>query len=330
MAATSVPATAVTVRAADEGNIGIRLLEAPVDRREDPRARAYIIDHVSPGTTINRSIEVSNSTGEPQTVAVYLGPAGIRDGAFVGADAGARSELTEWSSVPERRVILSAGQVRGMDVTIAVPSDASEGEHYGVIWAAVASQGDGQVQMVNRVGIRIYLSVGPGGEPASDFEIDSLTPGRTDDGTPFVEATVTNTGGRAIDLQGKLRLTDGPGGLRAGPFDVSTGTLAPGDTESLPVELDKSTPAGPWTARLVMRSGLLEKRASAEITFPEEGQGQAVEAEQDKPWWQSWPFLVGLALLVLLLALLFWFLRRRRRGQEDDEPSSDPELVAAP
>ena len=67
--------------------------------------------------------------------------------------------------------------------------------------------------------------------------------------------------------------------------------------------------------------------ASAEITFPESGAGTTVPAS-DSSWWQSWPVLVGLALLVLLLALLFWMLRRRTPRQDDDEPLAEPEVVA--
>ena len=312
----------------DDGNIGVRLLEAPSNRADDPRARSYIIDHLAPGTTIERSFEVSNGTGQSRLIELYPGPADVTDGQFIGADAGARSELTTWTTVAPTEVRLGPGESAEVEASISVPDDASLGERYAVLWASTASLGQSQVRTINRVGIRIYLSVGPGGEPASEFEINSLTPGRTDKGRPYVQATVTNTGGRAIDLRGKLRLGDGPGGLKAGPFDLSTGTLAPGDQEKLPVLLDKSLPAGPWQARLVLRSGLLEERATAEVTFPEEGAGQAVAAEEDTPWWQSWPFLVGLALLVLLLALLLRLLRRGRRRPEEDR-SPEPELVSA-
>ncbi len=323
------PAAASTPRAADDGNIGVRLLEAPVDRSDDPRARSYIIDHLAPGTTIAREFEVSNTTSQTRVVELYPGPASIKQGQFVGAEAGKRSELTQWTSLDRSTLELPPGEVATVQATIAVPSDASEGERYGVLWASTASTDpDQQVRTINRVGIRIYLSVGPGGEPASDFEIDSLTPARTKNGRPFVEATVVNVGGRALDLEGALRLADGPGGLRAGPFDVRSGTLAPGDTAKLPVLLDKSTPAGPWTAKLKLTSGLLTKRASATITFPDLGKGGAVDVEQEEstPFWQGWPFWVGLALLLLLLALaLLWWLRRRRGDREPREteaPSS--------
>ncbi len=312
----------MTPRAADDGSIGVRLLEAPVERADDPRARSYIVDHVAPGTTIERAFEVSNSTEQSRLIELYPGPAGIDDGQFIGAEAGEESELTSWTGLDPTRVRLPPGRSREVQVTIDVPSDASEGERYGVVWASTASSQDDQIQTINRVGIRVYLSVGPGGEPASDFEIDSLTPSRTEEGRPVVEATVTNTGGRALDLRGSLRLNDGPGGLKAGPFDVESETLAPGDQETLPVTLDSSLPAGPWQGRLVLRSGTVEKRARAAISFPEQGAGEAVAAEEDSPWWQAWWFWASLTLVLLLLALLWWLLRRRRRERDGESEGS--------
>ena len=47
----------------------------------------------------------------------------------------------------------------------------------------------------------------------------------------MVLATVHNTGGRALDMNGTLQLPAGPGGLSAGPFPANLGvTLAIGDT----------------------------------------------------------------------------------------------------
>lgn len=69
-------------------------------------------------------------------------------------------------------------------VTMRVPRNAVGGERYGAAWAQVASKGKGTIKTVHRVGVCVYLSVGPGGEPPSDFTIDKITPGRTDKGLP--------------------------------------------------------------------------------------------------------------------------------------------------
>ena len=81
-------------------------------------------------------------------------------------------------------------------VTIAVPGDASPGERYGVVWAELpaAIPPGGGIAAVNRVGVRIYLSVGQGNEPASDFGITTFEARRDADGNPLVAAIVHNTG----------------------------------------------------------------------------------------------------------------------------------------
>ena len=69
---TSAPTDTATV-----GTLGIRLVDVPVSSAGDPRARLYIVDHLSPGTVIKRRIEVSNTTRTPLSVALYSAAASI-------------------------------------------------------------------------------------------------------------------------------------------------------------------------------------------------------------------------------------------------------------
>lgn len=307
--------------AAEDGRLSVRLTDAPENRRDDPRALVYIVDHLPPGSTITRHIEVTNDSRDPMQVDLYPGPVEIVDGAWTPLEEGATSELTGWTTMGEVSVDLSPGQSVVVPVTIDVPDDASRGERYGVVWAQTASSGDGQVRMVSRVGIRVYLSIGPGGEPATDFTIDSLTGQRLDDDTLRVLADVTNTGGRAIDLQGELSLTEGPNALSAGPYAVTDGTtLGPGESGQVAVDLDPTLPLGPWHALLELSSGKLHRSAEADLTFPQQGMGDRVlveSADGATPWW-VWLLVVVLAL-VLVLAVL-WLLAKRRRRPDQDRP----------
>jgi hypothetical protein len=256
---------------AHANGIGLQLLDVPVAARLDPRARLYVVDHLAPGAVIHRRIRVSSSSPSAERVALYPAAATIGRGSFLVAAGRSRDELSTWTSVaPERSTIAADGHVTAV-ATIAVPRDAAPGERYGVIWAEVRSRPTMNTNIVHvgRVGIRIYLSVGPGGAPAPDFVIRSLTASTASDGRPTMLASVSNTGGRALDMSGALRLGSGPGGLRAGPFPATLRvTLAIGDTETVTVPLDRRLPAGPWNARVTLRSGLLERTKRATVTFP--------------------------------------------------------------
>jgi hypothetical protein len=184
-----------------------------------------------------------------------------------------------------------------------------------VVWAETrsASQSGGGVVHVNRVGIRLYVSVGPGGAPAPDFTIDSLTAERLPDGRALVLATVHNTGGRALDMNGTLRLLAGPGGLSAGPFPATLGTtLGIGDTEPVTITLDRRLPAGPWDAHITLHSGLLERTARATITFPRIGAAPPVDTTTGRSGWVL-PGVAALLMLAIAAALSVIRSRRRRR-----------------
>jgi hypothetical protein len=299
--------------------LGLRLLEAPSERRDDPRARTYVIDHVAPGTEFSRKFEVSNDTGASAQVSLYPAAAEVANGSFSAAPGRAANELTGWMSVTPQVVELDHGERVTAVVTYRVPPDASPGERYAAVMAELApARASGGMLVSSRVGIRTYLGVGEGGEPASDFVVDSLAGARNAQGAPVVRATVRNTGGRALDMSGELRLLAGPGGLTAGPFPAKLGTT-PGIGQSSPVEvvLDRAFPAGPWTVRIELQSGLVRRTAKAVISFPEQpgavgpaAVATAVPLTEDPD--VVIPVAIGLLAAVAVLLLGHHVLRRRR------------------
>jgi hypothetical protein len=248
--------------------LSIRLVDAPTNRKDDPRARIYVVDHLQQGDRIARRIELGNGTDAPLPVTLYAASARIEDGQFRFGEGHVANDLTSWTRLEPGHVVVPAHGTATTTVTVVVPNDASGGERYGVVWAELPSS-RGSAAVVNRVGVRMYVSVGSGKEPVTDFRIDTLTAARDEEGRPVVRTVITNTGGRAIDLAGELRLGNGPGSLSAGPFDVQLGTtLAPGDEAPAIVRLAKDLPDGPWAATVTVRSGELVKEAKASITFP--------------------------------------------------------------
>jgi hypothetical protein len=301
---------------ADFKGIGVRLVEVPAQSRDNPLARLYIIDRVAPGASIHRRIEVSNSTASTAKVAVYPAAASLRQGGIRFAPGHKRNELSGWTSVSRGALRLPARTKALLTVTIKVPKNASAGERYAVIWAEVSARaaGTGGVTLVNRVGVRMYLSVGPGGAPRSDFAIGPLSARRSGAGESLVAATVHNTGLRTLDISGNLTLSEGPGGLRAGPFPVRFRTaLPPDDSEPVMVRLDNRLPRGPWRARMRLRSGFVQRVAVATIMFPRHAGVAKPPTTGDASAGRRDVILVALFLLLLavvtLVARRFWRVR---------------------
>ncbi|MFP5310329.1 MAG: hypothetical protein ACLGIR_12225 [Actinomycetes bacterium] len=318
LATLAVPAAAQSIAP----GLGIRLTEAPAALADDPRAQVYVIDHLVPGATIERVVEVSNGTDDAMEVQLYAADASVDDG-WVVADGRGVAEPATWTTVTPSTVLLEAGERRPVTVTIAVPGDAGGGERYAAIVAEAPAIVEGNVEVINRVGIRVYLSVGGGPAPETDFEIDTFTAGRDDEGTPFVLVGVTNTGGRAVDVSGSLLLE--AGSLRAGPFDVAFPvTIGPGDDATLTVPMDPDIPAGPWEATVDLSSGLVERSARATLTFPDTAGelGDPVDAERIQRQRRILLPVASILLFLLVLALAT-VLATRRRAARDDEPDPD-------
>ena len=93
-----------------DSGIGIRIVDVPPDSsRNDPLALSYIVNRLAPGKTIQRRIEVSNSTRSTAAVAVYPAAAGLRQGEFVFGPNHSKNELTGWTSVSRDVVRLQPG-----------------------------------------------------------------------------------------------------------------------------------------------------------------------------------------------------------------------------
>lgn len=317
VALTMVGATVASAQDRPDPGLGIRLLETPSARADDPRARSYIVDFVAPGTSFTRSFEISNGTSRAMDVDLYDGAAQLKGGAFVPEDRGVENRLTPWMTVTPAKARLAPGARKRAQVSVVVPANTTGGEYYGVVWAevpGVAPPGGGAA-VANRVGIRVYLGVGAGGEPPTSFKLESFAPSLSPEGRPGVDIRTCNDGGRAIDLTGELSLASGPGGVSAGPFRGEKGlTLGPGQCDRATIQLDPKLPKGPWRASVKLVSGEDEREAEATITFPDEPGGSApVDAEEaERSSAVKVAMLVGLLVLLAVAALLSFLWRRQR------------------
>ena len=212
-------------------------------------------------------------------------------------------------------VTLAAGASVTDMITIKVPQGATRGEHYGVIWVQQTAASHGSsgfaVTEVSRVGIRVYLAVGRGGAPPTSFDVTSITGQRSAAGLPVIVVHVNNTGGRAIDLRGSVRLADGPGNTSSGPFPApKVVTLAPGQSWNMTFDPPRSLPDGSWRATVTLVSGITTATATATIALTTT---VAAPASLSSTQW-IWLALGGL-VLVLVVVRGWYALRHRRQAQ---------------
>jgi hypothetical protein len=272
-------AAATPLTPTSPGGLGVRLLAPPGGGFASPLSHTYIVDALAPGKRIRRRIEVMNSTRQSMRVAVYPAAASLRRGLFTFAGGHLRNDLAGWTRVDVPLLILRPGASTVVALTIDVPTTAAPGEHHAVVWAELAATVNNRVRLVNRVGIRLYVTVGRGGDAPANFAIGRLRSGRSGAGDPFLAATVVNSGARTLLLGGDLTLSKGPGGSTAGPFPAALDVaLSPGGSAEMRVRLDRRLPRGPWLARLRLRSGQLERRVVATVLFPREGRVPVVAA----------------------------------------------------
>jgi hypothetical protein len=111
-----------------------------------------------------------------------------------------------------------------------------------------------------------------------------------------------------LALSGRLRLSNGPNGLRAGPFVASIGAvLLPGVSEPVTITLASSIPRGPWRADLQVSSGPLQRVASATISFPSR------VGTREPSVFNRFRGLLSIGGTLVLLAILVWAVLARRR-----------------
>lgn len=159
LAAFALPAAA---SAAGQGGIEARLIASPNAVSTNPLARIFILARLAPGATLTRTIEISNKTAAPAALAVYPAAASNVAGRFAFAPGHTQNELSHWTAVSAPALRLSPGGHATETVTIMVPPGTKDGERTAVVWAEIRAAGSTGVELVNRVGVRVYLVVGAG------------------------------------------------------------------------------------------------------------------------------------------------------------------------
>jgi len=117
---------------------------------------------VDKGVEKQASIKVTNAgdstVGVKVDVQDMVPAAGTGESNFVPKAPGITS-LVDWVSVDKKTFNLKPNESRDVNLTIKVPSDASPGSRFAVVFFGTGAAGSGQLNVMARVGALVFLTV---------------------------------------------------------------------------------------------------------------------------------------------------------------------------
>ena len=246
----AAPGSPATGAAADDGTRAWSVRPSGPDGKPD--ARTHFTLQGAPGESVIDQVLVSNASPVPATFEIYATDAfNTPAGAFDLLPAAKKPiDIGSWVSFPAPSVTIPAGGSVAMQFKIAIPANASPGDHAGGVVVALATGTD--VRLDTRVAVRIYLRVPGYLQPT--LAVSYVHPSYSGVLNPF------GTGGVAVTYlvknNGNIRLASHPkvvvkssifGTKLAETTPADIPELLPGSELTLNAQLDGVFPAGPVT-----------------------------------------------------------------------------------
>lgn len=299
LAAPAVPAQAAP------GDTDIRWSVQP-STAKGPDGRDYFVRRAAPGEQLTDHVGVTNLTKAPLTFTVYGTDAfTTADGAFgLLPAAQTATDVGSWIKLAQRTYTVHANTRLDIPFTLAVPTNATPGDHAGGIIASIATAqttGTGQKMLVDRrIAARVYLTVA--GATAPTLSIDTVrleytqSPNPTTGGAMTVSYRVTNTGNLRLSGAGSVRVTGPFGWELARTGAMSIPELLPGGSLTVTEKIVGVQPTVRLAAQVSVEPATFERKLPA--------------VTRTTGVW-AWPWALVAAIALALLYLAFRLIRRR-------------------
>lgn len=213
----------------------------------DPRTKSWFIYSLPAGETKSDSVTIVNNSSSPLTLKVY--PADsitASDGSFALANENAqKKDVGSWITMATSQVTLGPGEQKQIPFTITIPANIAKGDHAGgIIFQETAAQKVNNINIVTRVGVRIYETV-PGDEQLS-MMLRNVQYSVTDNLLTF-SFTAENNGTVHIAPRGMLEVKDMFGRtVDRIRLDSMLGVVVPGKPQTFTVPTKILAPVLGW------------------------------------------------------------------------------------
>jgi hypothetical protein len=280
----------------------------PVDAQGGDK-RSWVELELDPGQVVTEHAELVNLSAREVTFAIKAA-----DGHFTARGRfdmlAASEESTDaglWIDVQDS-VTVGPGEQAVVPFTVAVPRDATPGDHPAGLAASVStSDPDGSVAVDSRVGFRVMTRVAGEYRTSVELNVDARRRGSWNPfraGSVTVDYTVENTGNTRLSVAPTARVA-GPFGLLAKQLEAEMpGELAPGESRTGSVTVDGMWPLFRLTATVTV---------DAEPVV-QTGGSPAAAVASDAVAALPWPQLTVLAVAALLVV---WRARDQAKRRRD-------------
>lgn len=296
--------------AAAEDTVGIGISPVNAHGETDGRSRfTYLAD---PGQTVTDQVRVSNAGTTSLKVTVSAADAyNQEDGQFALRPGGEKkSGAASWVTFDGKRELkltLKRGESRVVAFTVAVPKDATPGDHAAGVLASATTTG--QVTVERRIANRMYVRVSGTLQPIltlSSFTGTYNSGWNPFDGSITVNATITNSGN--VALEGTTTLSASTWfGLGLGQVSRSEiPEILPGNTSTVTFQVADVPQVGYGVVSLLLQGGI-----SGDA--PDPGPLPVIQRDAFVP---AMPWL---PLGAIVMAVGVWLLLRRHRRREEAE-----------
>lgn len=280
---------------------------------ENELTKHWFLYDLSPGTVHEDTVAVENLGDSDLSLKIYAVDAlTTTDGAFaLENEDESKDEIGNWVNLSENELNLAAKEKKAVTFSIAIPEDATPGEHIGGIVIENAELQEGELlNLKTRVGVRIYETVP--GDIVKKINMEDIQ----------VEGFYDSIWSLFYEWKAKFKLAN-EGNTQAQPtIDIAlsssifgeimnssqdlAGTIFPNKTVEQEINIDDTLYFGPYTLT---------------VTATEEG---GTPVQKSVTFW-ALPWKLGLIVMIALLAL--WSLLYMG-SHDDDKDQVDPFVIA--
>jgi hypothetical protein len=139
---------------------GVSIL--PARPTTNPQTSSWFVYQLDPGKKVKDTVAVVNLSDQEQRVRLYpVDAMTTSDGGFALKQKNEGDEgIGKWITLDEDEVVLEPGKRKKVSFTLNVPRKAEPGDYLGGIVAQpVTDSGEGNIKVVTRTGVRVYLTV---------------------------------------------------------------------------------------------------------------------------------------------------------------------------